>query len=211
MKQRLLAAFAVLIVLAGAARAEVKKSNLVTKMKNPSGVAIQPETGHVFISDSGNLRVLRYKPGEPKESRIEVSINGFPQDVYGKGPMYDIGPLGLAFLNEKKRAGHLKIAVENSVESSQTTQTQYRLGEVDFQRVVDTQRIRVQREDELADSLGQTALNLVAIYKALGGGWQTRFQPTDMLVPPEMMDELTSSINAQNRIIVSFRQKGLPE
>jgi DNA-binding beta-propeller fold protein YncE len=30
-----------------------------------------------------------------------MEINGFPTDIYGKGPMYDIGPLGLAFLDEE--------------------------------------------------------------------------------------------------------------
>jgi hypothetical protein len=30
-----------------------------------------------------------------------VEITGFPTDVYGKGPMYDIGPLGLAFLDDE--------------------------------------------------------------------------------------------------------------
>jgi len=83
--------------LAEAPKVEVKP--LVTNLLNPCGIAIQPETGHVFISDSGHLRVLRYKPGAPREERISVAISGFPKDVYGKGPMYDIGPLGLAFLD----------------------------------------------------------------------------------------------------------------
>ncbi len=84
---------------ASADEPKVEVKPLVTNLFNPCGIAIQPETGHVFIADSGNLRVLRYKPGAPREERISVAISGFPKDVYGKGPMYDIGPLGLAFLD----------------------------------------------------------------------------------------------------------------
>ena len=64
-------------------------------LNNPSGVAIQPETGHVFVADSGALRVIRVVDGEAKDV-----ITDFPRDIYGKGPFYDIGPLGLLFLDK---------------------------------------------------------------------------------------------------------------
>jgi len=99
-----LAAAAVLVAgvstnFASAEEPKVEVKPLVTNLFNPCGIAIQPETGHVFIADSGHLRVLRYKPDAPREERISVAISGFPKDIYGKGPMYDIGPLGLAFLD----------------------------------------------------------------------------------------------------------------
>jgi DNA-binding beta-propeller fold protein YncE len=63
---------------------------------NPCGVAIQPETGAIFVADSGALRVIRVgADGKP----VDV-ITGFTKDIYGKGPMYDIGPLGLCFLSK---------------------------------------------------------------------------------------------------------------
>jgi len=68
-------------------------------LDNPCGVAVQPGTGHVFVSDSAALRVMRYVTGD--SSRPEAAITGFPKDVYGKGPMYDIGPLGLAFIDRQ--------------------------------------------------------------------------------------------------------------
>ena len=73
--------------------AEVK--TVVEGLNNPSGVAIQPETGHVFVADSGALRVIRIVDG-----KIEPVIVDFPKDAYGKGPIYDIGPLGLCFLDK---------------------------------------------------------------------------------------------------------------
>jgi hypothetical protein len=67
------------------------------ELYNPCGVAVQPGTGDVFIADSGHLRILRYKP-QP-EPTISEEIVEFPRDIFGKGPRFTIGPLGLAFLN----------------------------------------------------------------------------------------------------------------
>lgn len=86
------------ILIAGAAsvaRADVTVETVVDGLNNPAGVAIQPETGVIFVSDSGAGRVVRIVDG-----KVEDVIVQFPKDVYGKGPMYDIGPLGLAFLDK---------------------------------------------------------------------------------------------------------------
>lgn len=73
------------------ARAEV----VLNGLNNPSGVAIQPETGIVFIADSGNHQIVKLVDG-----KAEAVITDFPSDVYGKGPMVNIGPLGLLFLTK---------------------------------------------------------------------------------------------------------------
>ncbi len=51
---------------------------------------------------------------------------------------------------------------------------QYRQGSVTYQRTLDTQRFLVRQEDQLARTEGDVALNLIATYKALGGGWEIR-------------------------------------
>lgn len=90
-------ACAALLAYATAQAQDVKVSTAAQGLDNPCGVAVQPGTGHVFVSDSGALRVLRVDVAGKK---VDNAITGFPKDVYGKGPMYDIGPLGLAFLDE---------------------------------------------------------------------------------------------------------------
>lgn len=88
-------AFAALAALyCSIAFAEAKVTTVLDNLDNPSGVAIQPETGHIFVSDSGAGRVIRLVDG-----KAEDVIIGFKTDIYGKGPMYNIGPLGLLFLN----------------------------------------------------------------------------------------------------------------
>lgn len=64
-------------------------------LNNPCGLAIQPETATLFIADSGNHKVIKLVDG-----KAEDVITDFPKDVYGKGPMVNIGPLGLLFLDK---------------------------------------------------------------------------------------------------------------
>ena len=77
------------------AKGEAKVETVVGGLSNPCGVAVQPKTGHVFVADSAAGRVVRIVDGKAQDV-----ITGSPKDVYGKGPMYDIGPLGLAFIDE---------------------------------------------------------------------------------------------------------------
>jgi outer membrane protein TolC len=49
--------------------------------------------------------------------------------------------------------------------------TQYVSGLTNFQNVLDTQRTLFQLQQQLADSEGTQVQSLVALYRALGGGW----------------------------------------
>jgi DNA-binding beta-propeller fold protein YncE len=76
--------------------AEPQVETVLEGLINPCGVAIQPETGIVFVSDSGAGKVLRVVDGKAQDV-----IVGSPKDLYGKGPKYDIGPLGIAFFDKQ--------------------------------------------------------------------------------------------------------------
>ncbi len=77
---------------AAEAPAGPKFTEEVIHLDNPSGVVVHGETGHVFIASKQGI--FRYGPGKPK--KIWLEVDSFPTDVYGKGPKYDIGPLGVA-------------------------------------------------------------------------------------------------------------------
>lgn len=84
-------------------KAEKKKDGATVKtvlsgLNNPSGIAIQPGTGHVFVSDSAAHQIVRMDPASHESSPV---VTGFPEDIYGKGPKFAIGPLGLAFLDDE--------------------------------------------------------------------------------------------------------------
>jgi glucose/arabinose dehydrogenase len=87
-----------LAIAATALAAEPKKTVLISGLDNPCGVAIQPGTGDLFISDSAAGRVVRFNPASA--GKASPVVTEFGQDIYGKGPMYNIGPLGLGFLNK---------------------------------------------------------------------------------------------------------------
>lgn len=74
---------------------EVTKETIVEGLNNPCGVAIQPGTDHIFIADSGALRIVRIVDGD-----IQEVITGFPKDTFGPGSDYEIGPLGMTFVDK---------------------------------------------------------------------------------------------------------------
>jgi DNA-binding beta-propeller fold protein YncE len=74
---------------------DAKFETVIGGLSNPCGVAIQPETGQVFVADSAAGKVIRVVEGKPQDV-----ITGYPKDLFGKGPFYDIGPLGLVFLDK---------------------------------------------------------------------------------------------------------------
>ena len=49
---------------------------------------------------------------------------------------------------------------------------QYQEGLTDFERVLDSQRVLFTQQDFLVTSRGSLVQNLIAVYKALGGGWE---------------------------------------
>ena len=79
-----------------------------------------------------------------------------------------------AFLRSQEEVGFLMESAKAATRSVELSQIQYREGLVDFQRVIDSQRSQVQVQDLLTQREGSVAENLVAVYKALGGGWQIR-------------------------------------
>lgn len=70
-------------------------------LDNPTGIAVHPESGQVFVAERRGVVRFYQDPNAAQGRRRQrkMEINGFPSDIYGKGPMFDIGPLGLAFLD----------------------------------------------------------------------------------------------------------------
>lgn len=78
-----------------------------------------------------------------------------------------------AYAEEQIRRDRLEIARAAARDAEALAQAQYRAGMVDFSNVLDAQRSLLGFEDQLAGSEGAVAANLVRLYKALGGGWQS--------------------------------------
>ncbi len=99
----------------------------------------------------------------------------------------------VAFLKTQDEARFLSESVQASERSVDLSLLQYREGLVDYQRVLDTQRFLVQAQDRLTSTTGSVALNLIAMYKALGGGWEIRIGKD--FVPEETREEMRNRTN----------------
>ena len=80
----------------------------------------------------------------------------------------------VGFLRKQEEAGFLHDSVKASQRSVDLSMLQYKEGLVDYQRVLDTQRFLTDQQDAWTATRGDVILNLVSMYKALGGGWQIR-------------------------------------
>ena len=93
----------------------------IGNLSNPTGIAIHPESGDIFVAERrGILRVARTEEGVNRG----YEVNRFPTDQYGKGPIYDIGPLGIAFLGN----GHLVVGDGSRVDTDERILV-YEIGE----------------------------------------------------------------------------------
>ncbi len=74
---------------------------------------------------------------------------------------------------EQLRRKALADAVDASRDAVDLARQQYEKGVIDFLEVLDAQRSLLEAENVLAQSDSDISLDLVSLYKALGGGWET--------------------------------------
>jgi NodT family efflux transporter outer membrane factor (OMF) lipoprotein len=79
-----------------------------------------------------------------------------------------------AFLRTREQVVFLADAVRAYKDAVDLSTLQYKEGLVDFQRVLDAQQNLVRQQDNLVATTGDVGLNLISLYKALGGGWEIR-------------------------------------
>jgi NodT family efflux transporter outer membrane factor (OMF) lipoprotein len=80
------------------------------------------------------------------------------------------------FQKARERAEDLDRAVAAAAAASQVGLEQYRAGTVPFNTVFNLETTQVQQQDELAIAEGNIALNLIEVYRAIGGGWEMRLE-----------------------------------
>jgi outer membrane protein TolC len=78
---------------------------------------------------------------------------------------------------EQRRRDQLQIAVRAARQATALARQRYEQGIADFLSVLDAQRAQLSVERQLSDSTTTLATDLVAIYKALGGGWDAPEMP----------------------------------
>lgn len=79
-----------------------------------------------------------------------------------------------AYLGAQWRVALLASSVDAATRAVELADFQYREGEVDYTRVLNAQQFLVTEQDRLVTTKGLVVLNLITLYKALGGGWEFR-------------------------------------
>jgi NodT family efflux transporter outer membrane factor (OMF) lipoprotein len=80
----------------------------------------------------------------------------------------------IGFLRTQDQVVSLTDAVAAYKESVDLSSLQYIEGQADFQRVLDAMENLVEQQDSLITATGRVGVNLIFMYKALGGGWEMR-------------------------------------
>lgn len=78
-----------------------------------------------------------------------------------------------AYAEEQERNQALHQSAEAAGQAAALAEMQFQAGLVNFTAVLDARRSLLSFEDQLAQSAGTMTLNLIRLYKALGGGWSS--------------------------------------
>jgi NodT family efflux transporter outer membrane factor (OMF) lipoprotein len=95
------------------------------------------------------------------------------------------------FLLSREQVEDLARSVTAAVAATRVGVNQYKTGVVPFNTVFNLETTQVQQQDNLALAQGNIALNLINVYRALGGGWELRCEARQNLSPVSLQPGTT--------------------
>ncbi len=123
------------------------------------------------IFEGGKLRAqLRLTRLQAKEAAVN-----FEKSVLTA--LTEVDDALTAYRDEQRRRAHLAEAVTQDHTALGLAQARYAQGIASYIEVLDAERNLLAAEQALSSSTATVSTDLVALYKALGGGWQRRAAP----------------------------------
>jgi outer membrane protein, multidrug efflux system len=107
------------------------------------------------------------------DARAEASLAEYEQTVLNA--LEETENALVNYNREQSRRELLAAAAQASVRAHELAHLRFEEGVADFLTVLDTELRLLQDQDRLAQSETATATSLAALYKALGGGWESNF------------------------------------
>ncbi len=107
-----------------------------------------------------------------QDARFQAAAYAYQDQVLNAGR--EVEDALVAFLLTQEQTLHLAASVDAANRTVEITNEQYRQGAVDFTPVFLFESQLTTQQDQYAASQGDIALALIAVYRALGGGWQIR-------------------------------------
>ena len=165
------------------ARIGVAKSGLYPKFTLNGSIGIESlsassfgNSGNEFYSVGPGVRWAIFHMGSVRNSiKVQEAVQEQAMAAYEKTVLTAVQETRdalYAFNSEQQRMQSLDIAVSASRAAAELAGDQYKNGLVGFDTVLEGQRSLRIFEDQLVQSRSAITLNLIQLYKALGGGWQ---------------------------------------
>jgi NodT family efflux transporter outer membrane factor (OMF) lipoprotein len=129
---------------------------------NAGGSLLWPILNYTRIKN--NIRV--------EEARFRETIANYVETVLRATQEVEDGIAG--YLRDQDSSVFAQNAVTAAEAAVKISLIQYREGAVDYQRVLDAQRALLDSQDLLTRTRSSAVTSLIALYKALGGGWEMR-------------------------------------
>jgi outer membrane protein TolC len=131
-------------------------------------------SGSGFVTALVNWNIFNYdrikNNVRVQDARFQQLLVAYEIIVLNAAREVEDGLVG--FLRSQEQVGYLERAVIASQRSVELSLDQYEAGQVDYQRVLNSQMSLLGQQDGLANARGRIATSLVSTYRALGGGWQ---------------------------------------
>ncbi|MFO0830798.1 MAG: efflux transporter outer membrane subunit [Phycisphaerales bacterium] len=108
---------------------------------------------------------------EQSQAGVEQAVLAYRQAVLGA--LQDVETSLANYTREQQRAAALEESVAANREALDLSTRLYRAGKTDFLSVLSAQRQLYATEAQLSQSRTSVATDLVALFKALGGGWKS--------------------------------------
>jgi NodT family efflux transporter outer membrane factor (OMF) lipoprotein len=122
-----------------------------------------------------------------EDARFQALIATYQNTVINAGKEAENALSG--FVNAQKQREELQKSYNTAKRSVELSLYQYQEGIVDYQRVLDSQRSLFNTQDALTRSNSEITINLINLYKAVGGGWETRTEQD--FVPEAVKKQMT--------------------
>lgn len=107
-----------------------------------------------------------------EEAQTEQALIAYERTVLGA--LQDVENSLIGFAKERERKAALQRGANAAAEADLLVRELYLQGLTNFQNVLDTQRSLFSQQDRLAESSGAVVLELISVYRSLGGGWQVK-------------------------------------
>jgi outer membrane protein TolC len=166
-----------------------------------------------FITPNFSWQILNYgrilNNVRSQKARMQELIATYQDRVLIAGREVQIPLRG--FLRSREQAEDLVHSVDAAKAALQIGRDQYRVGTIPFNTVFNLETTQVQQQDQLAIAQGNIALNLISVYRALGGGWELRYQKDGCPEPSRQVSVVQGADTAPRSQEQLPAPKSLPE